>query len=69
MTQLAFPFKDRAGMELRDYVASEVLKVIISSYRGESVDSAVLTAFEYADAFIELRQETYKSEYEGDIDE
>jgi len=67
MTQLAFPFKDRAGMELRDYVAAQVLPAIIAAYRGESVDSAVITAFEYADMFMQVRNDEY--EIEEGIDE
>ena len=63
MTQLAFPFKDNAGMELRDYVAAQVLPAIVSSFRGESVDSAILTAFEYADAFLAIRSGDYEIEY------
>jgi len=66
--QLAFPFKDVPGMELRDYVAAQVLPVVISNYRGESVDSAVMTAFEYADMFLEIR-EGYYAEYQEESDE
>ena len=66
--QLAFPFKDAPGMELRDYVAAQVLPAIISNYRGESVDSAVMTAFVYADMFLEVREGCY-AEYQEKIDE
>lgn len=56
MIQLAFPFKDLPGMELRDYVAAQVLPAIVTSFRGEDIESAVLTAFEYADMFLEVKE-------------
>ena len=42
-------------MELRDYVAARVLPAIVLAFRGESVESAAITAFEYADAFLLAR--------------
>ena len=46
-----------AGMDLRDYFASQALSSIISAYKGEDTESASLTAYEYADAMMKAREQ------------
>jgi len=65
--KLAYPFKNQAGMELRDYVAARVLPTIILAFSGESVESATLTAFEYADAFLLARDGQLEEHDDADI--
>jgi len=45
-----------AGMDLRDYFASQALPSIISAYKGEDTESASATAYEYADAMMKARE-------------
>jgi hypothetical protein len=53
--KLAYPFGNQEGMTLRDYYAGQALAAIISTYKGESVISASLTAYEYADEMLKAR--------------
>lgn len=43
------------GMDLRDYFASKALQAIIQTYKGEDTESACLTAYEYADMMMKIR--------------
>ena len=54
--KLAYPFGNQEGMTLRDYFAAQALTAIISTYKGESLVSASVTAYEYADEMIKARQ-------------
>jgi hypothetical protein len=54
--KLAYPFGNQEGMTLRDYFAAQALPAIISTYKGESLVSASVTAYEYADEMIKARQ-------------
>jgi len=53
--KLVYPFGNQQGMTLRDYFAAQVLPAIISTYKGESIISASLTAYEYADEMLKAR--------------
>jgi hypothetical protein len=54
--KLAYPFGNQEGMTLRDYFAAQALIGIINAYKGESTTSATITAYEYADEMIKVRQ-------------
>ena len=58
----AFPQNDELladcefqGMDLRDYFASKALQSIIQTYKGEDTESACITAYEYADTMMKVR--------------
>jgi len=53
--KLAFPFGNQEGMTLRDYLAGQALIGIITAYKGESATSACLTAYEYADEMLKVK--------------
>lgn len=42
-------------MNLRDYFASKALQAIIQTYKGEDTESACITAYEYADSMLKVR--------------
>ena len=42
-------------MDLRDYFASKALQAIIQTYKGEDTESACITAYEYADNMLKVR--------------
>jgi hypothetical protein len=42
----------------RDYVALEILKLIIVTFRGEDPESAAKTAYEYANEMIKARNQS-----------
>lgn len=44
-----------SGMDLRDYFASKALQAIIQTYKGEDTESACITAYEYADTMMKVR--------------
>lgn len=43
--------------ERRDYIALEILKLIIVTFRGEDTESAAITAYDYANQMIKARNE------------
>jgi hypothetical protein len=44
-----------SNMDLRDYFASKALQAIIQTYKGEDTESACITAYEYADNMLKVR--------------
>lgn len=49
------PLETQQGMDLRDYFASKALQAIIQTYKGEDTESACITAYEYADSMLKVR--------------
>lgn len=47
-----------SNMDLRDYFASKALQAIIQTYKGEDTESACITAYEYADTMMKVRNGT-----------
>jgi RNA polymerase-interacting CarD/CdnL/TRCF family regulator len=52
------PIETQQGMDLRDYFASKALQAIIQTYKGEDTESACITAYEYADTMMKVRNGT-----------
>jgi hypothetical protein len=44
--------------ERKDYIALEILKLIIVTFRGEDPESSAKTAYEYANEMIKARNQT-----------